>query len=62
MPGGGLTPENAHLFLAIPGVSELHASCTMRHQAEGLKLQGFESAAPRRTDAVAIRAMKAAMA
>lgn len=62
MPGGGLNPENAHLFLTIPGVSELHASCSMRHQAEPLKLQGFESAAPRRINAGAIRAMKAAMA
>ncbi|WP_180899574.1 copper homeostasis protein CutC [Martelella soudanensis] len=61
MPGGGLNAENAQLFLAIPGVRELHASCKTRYQAEALKLQGFDSAAPGRTDATAIRAMKAAM-
>jgi copper homeostasis protein len=62
MPGGGLNSENAHLFLTIPGISELHASCRTRYQGEPLKLQGFESVAPGRTDAAAIRAMKAAMA
>lgn len=62
MPGSGVNAENAHFFLEIPGIDELHASCATRCQGEALKLQGFESSAPRRTDAGAIRAMKAAMA
>ncbi|WP_174804115.1 copper homeostasis protein CutC [Martelella limonii] len=62
MPGSGINASNAHLFLDIPGITQLHASCTIRHQGEPMKLQGFESAAPRHTDERAIRALKAAMA
>lgn len=60
MPGGGVRPENAAHFLAIPGVTELHASCSRADVgAERLVELGFSSEMPRRTDAEIVRKLKA---
>lgn len=60
MPGGGVRPENAARFLAIAGVSELHASCSRADVgAERLVELGFSSEMPRRTDAEIVRKLKA---
>jgi copper homeostasis protein len=59
MPGGGVRPENAARFLAIPGVTELHASCSRADVGtERLVELGFSSEMPRRTDAEIIRKLK----
>ena len=60
MPGGGVRPENAARFLAIPGVTELHASCSRADVgSERLVELGFSSEMPRRTDADTVRQLKA---
>ncbi|THV15089.1 copper homeostasis protein CutC [Rhizobium rhizophilum] len=60
MPGGGVRPENAGRFLAIPGVTELHASCSRADVgAERLVELGFSAEMPRRTDAEIVRQLKA---
>jgi copper homeostasis protein len=60
MPGGGVRPENAARFLAIPGISELHASCSRADVgAERLVELGFSAEMPRRTDAEIVRQLKA---
>jgi len=60
MPGGGVRPENAARFLAMPGVTELHASCSRADVgAERLVELGFSTETPRRTDAEIVRQLKA---
>jgi copper homeostasis protein len=60
MPGGGVRPENAARFLAIPGVTELHASCSGAYVGAGRLVElGFLSEMPRRTDAAIVRQLKA---
>ncbi|CAH0342021.1 copper homeostasis protein CutC [Rhizobium sp. CECT 9324] len=63
MPGGGVRPGNAADFLAIPGVFELHASCTqpMEPNADLVDF-GFSPTNARRTDADTVRQMKAILA
>jgi len=61
MPGGGINAGNAAIFLAIPGIDALHASCSRPVQAEVLRLQGFETAHPRQVDLDRVKALKAAM-
>ncbi len=62
MPGGGVRPENAARFLSIPGIRELHASCS-RAEAGDLRLAelGFSVELPRRTDAEIVRQLKTGM-
>ncbi|WP_176086726.1 copper homeostasis protein CutC [Martelella sp. HB161492] len=62
MPGGGVTAENAASFLAIPGIVELHSSCSRAAATEPLPLAGFTAPRPRETDAGAVRALRKAMA
>ncbi|WP_159949797.1 copper homeostasis protein CutC [Rhizobium sp. 18065] len=63
MPGGGVRPGNAAAFLAIPGIFELHASCSqpMEPNADLVDF-GFSPANARRTDADTVRQMKAILA
>jgi copper homeostasis protein len=62
MPGGGVRPDNAALFLSIPGVTELHASCSVAEVGD-LRLTelGFSAPMPRRTDAEIVRRLKSEM-
>jgi len=60
MPGGGVRPENVSRFLGIPGVAELHASCSRAEVgAERLVELGFAAELIRCTDAEIIRQLKA---
>ncbi|PYB72614.1 copper homeostasis protein CutC [Rhizobium wuzhouense] len=62
MPGGGVRPDNAALFLALPGIRELHASCSQETLSERrLAELGFSAQNTRRTDAETVRALKSRM-
>jgi copper homeostasis protein len=62
MPGGGVRPGNAERLLAVPGIRELHASCSVVSVSEArLAALGFSSETTRRTDADTVRALKARM-
>lgn len=62
MPGGGVRPDNAALFLSIPGVTELHASCSLAELGDPrLTELGFSTPMPRRTDAEIVRQLKSEM-
>lgn len=63
MPGGGVRPEYADRFLAIPGIYELHASCSKLPANTDLRLAEFGFIRPdsRETDVDAVRALKAVM-
>lgn len=62
MPGGGVRPENVTRLLAIPGIRELHASCSQVARSESrLAELGFSPETTRRTDAETVRALKVRM-
>jgi len=62
MPGGGVRPENAALFLAVPEIRELHASCSQADSGQDRLVElGFEDQSVRRTDADTVRRLKASM-
>lgn len=62
MPGGGVRPQNAARLLALPGIRELHASCSEASDSETRLVElGFSSETTRRTDADTVRALKAQM-
>jgi copper homeostasis protein len=62
MPGGGVRPENVARLLAIPGIRELHASCSQVVRSESrLAELGFSPEITRRTDAETVRALKTQM-
>ncbi|MCZ8178920.1 MAG: copper homeostasis protein CutC [Rhizobium sp.] len=63
MPGGGVRPQNAARLLAVPGIRELHASCSEAIASEArLTELGFSAETTRRTDAETVRALKIQMA
>lgn len=63
MPGGGIRPENAAAFLAIAGISELHASCSQAMAVDPRLVEfGFESPSRRQTESATVRRLKDAMA
>ncbi len=60
LPGGGITPENAHLFTGA-GLRELHASCSVAVQEEMvISGFGFGPAERRQTSARLVQALVAA--
>ena len=62
MPGGGVRPQNASRLLAVPGIRELHASCSQAAASEAHLVElGFATGTSRRTDADTVRALKALM-
>lgn len=62
MPGGGVRPENAALFLAVPEMRELHASCSQADSGQDRLVElGFEDESVRRTDADTVRRLKVSM-
>lgn len=62
MPGGGVRPQNASRLLAVPGIRELHASCSQAAAGEARLVElGFATETSRRTDADTVRALKALM-
>lgn len=62
MPGGGVRPENAGLFLAVPEIRELHASCSQADVGQDRLVElGFEDKSVRRTDADTVRRLKVSM-
>ncbi|EKF60879.1 copper homeostasis protein [Agrobacterium albertimagni AOL15] len=62
MPGGGVRPENAAHFLAVPEIRELHASCSQSYSGQDRLVDlGFEDQSVRRTDADTVRRLKASM-
>ncbi len=62
MPGGGVRPQNAARLLAVPGIRELHASCSEARASEPrLADLGFSTETTRRTDADTVRVLKALM-
>lgn len=62
MPGGGVRPENAGLFLAVPEIRELHASCSQADMGQDRLVElGFEDKSVRRTDADTVRRLKVSM-
>lgn len=62
MPGGGVRPENAGLFLAVPEIRELHASCSQADMGQDRLVElGFEDQSVRRTDADTVRRLKVSM-
>ncbi len=59
MPGGGVRPSNAARLLAVPGIFELHASCSQPQQADRrLAHLGFVGDEVRNTDEATIRHLK----
>lgn len=62
MPGGGVRPQNAARLLALPGIRELHASCSEASASDARLVElGFSSETTRRTDVDTVRALKAKM-
>jgi copper homeostasis protein len=62
MPGGGIRPSNVARFLTIPGIHEVHASCSQPRMADPRLVQfGFAGDEIRHTDVDTVRAMKAAL-
>ncbi|HLP70616.1 MAG TPA: copper homeostasis protein CutC [Rhizobium sp.] len=63
MPGSGVRPETADALLSLPGVFELHASCSAPVNGADPRLSafGFSQPGERRTTVEAVRAMKARM-
>ncbi|AOG12146.1 MULTISPECIES: copper homeostasis protein CutC [unclassified Agrobacterium] len=62
MPGGGVRPENAAIFLAVPEIRELHASCSQADMGQDRLVElGFEDQSVRRTDADTVRRLKVSM-
>lgn len=63
MPGSGVRPETVGALLALPGVFELHASCSEPATTTDPRLPAFGFLQPgeRRTTVEAVRAVKAAM-
>ncbi|WP_416797795.1 copper homeostasis protein CutC [Ciceribacter azotifigens] len=60
MPGSGVRPETVEALLSLPGVFELHASCSAPITAADPRLSafGFSQPGERRTTVEAVRAMK----
>lgn len=62
MPGGGVRPANVARLLAIPGIREVHASCSQPRAADRRLVHfGFVGDEMRHTDEATVRAMKAAL-
>ncbi|RYC17274.1 copper homeostasis protein CutC [Ciceribacter ferrooxidans] len=63
MPGAGVRPETVDRLLSLPGVFELHASCSAPIAAADPRLSafGFSQPGERRTTVEAVRAMKERM-
>jgi copper homeostasis protein len=62
MPGGGVRPTNVARLLAIPGIWEVHASCSQpRAPDRRLVHFGFVGNEMRHTDEATVRAMKVAL-
>lgn len=63
MPGGGVRADVAAQLLALPGIRELHASCSRAPAACDPRLAEFGFIKPdsRETDEEAVRALKAVM-
>ncbi len=63
MPGSGVRPETVDALLSLPGVFELHASCSEPVTVTDPRLSafGFSQPAERRTTVEAVRAMKERM-
>lgn len=62
MPGGGVRPSNVARLLAIPGIREVHASCSQPRVADPRLVRfGFVGDEIRHTDEATVRAMKAAL-
>ncbi len=63
MPGAGVRPETIEALLALPGVFEIHASCSAPITAADPRLSafGFSQPGERRTTVEAVRAMKERM-
>ncbi len=62
MPGGGVRPQNAARLLAVPGIRELHASCSEAAASDArLTELGFSAETTRKTDADTVRALKTLM-
>lgn len=63
LPGGGVRAPLAARFLSIPGIRELHASCSRLPLDADPRLSDFGFIRPdsRETDADAVRALKQAM-
>lgn len=62
MPGGGVRPGNVARLLAIPGISEVHASSSQPRAAERRLVEfGFVGDEMRHTDEATVRALKAAL-
>lgn len=59
MPGAGVRPETIEALLALPGVFEIHASCSAPITAADPRLSafGFSQPGERRTTVEAVRAM-----
>lgn len=63
MPGSGVRPETVEALLTLPGVFELHASCSEPMTATDPRLSafGFLQRGERRTTVEAVRAIKERM-
>lgn len=62
MPGGGVRPQNAACLLAVPGIRELHTSCSEAAASDArLTELGFSAETTRKTDADTVRALKTLM-
>ncbi|MDP4429493.1 copper homeostasis protein CutC, partial [Escherichia coli] len=62
MPGGGVRPTNVARLLAIPGIWEVHASCSQPRAADRRLVHfGFVGNEMRHTDEATVRAMKVAL-
>ena len=61
MPGSGVKLENVDQFLALPDITQLHASCSAPHAIREAKLTelGFVEAQLHLTDEALVRALKA---
>lgn len=62
LPGGGVRAETAASLLSIPGITELHASCSMRIEPSARVVElGFSAPTTRVTDQQAVARLKRAM-
>lgn len=62
LPGGGVRAETAASLLSIPGINELHASCSMRGVPSVHVVElGFSAETTRTTDRQAVARLKQAM-
>ncbi|MDH4442031.1 MAG: copper homeostasis protein CutC [Rhizobium sp.] len=62
MPGGGVRPGNVARLLAIPGISDVHASSSQPRAADRRLVEfGFVGEEMRQTDEATVRALKTAL-